>query len=93
MKLWKRIQNWIVKPYMKPLKLKKQWEIDLKGLKNKQFLGRRFDMENLLARLNFKWQNFIEDMFGMGNFNCPTYKRELKKNKNKSSHQSLTMPA
>ena len=50
MKLWKRIQNWIVKPYMKPLKLKKQWEIDLKGLKNKtkkelEKLGRKVGVE------------------------------------------------
>ena len=39
----------------------------------------------ILNRVNFKWQNFIEDMFGMGNFTCPTYKSELrkvKKNKN-----------
>ena len=35
MKLWTKIKSWIVKPYMKPLKLKKEWEIDVKGLKNK----------------------------------------------------------
>ena len=50
MKLWKRIQNWIVKPYMKPLKLKKEWEIDLKGLKSKtkkqlEKLGRKVGVE------------------------------------------------
>ena len=33
MKLWTKIKSWIVKPYMKPLKLKKEWEIDIKGLK------------------------------------------------------------
>ena len=38
-------------------------------------------MFNILNKLNFIWQNFIEDMFGMGNFSCPTYKRELNKNK------------
>ena len=38
-------------------------------------------MFNTLNKLNFIWQNFIEDMFGMGNFSCPTYKRELNKNK------------
>ena len=35
MKLWTKIKSWIVKPYMKPLFLKKKEEIDLKGLKNK----------------------------------------------------------
>ena len=35
MKLWTKIKSWIVKPYMKPLKLKKEWEVDIKGLKNK----------------------------------------------------------
>ena len=35
MKLWTKIKNWITKPYMKPLVLKKKDEIDLKGLKNK----------------------------------------------------------
>ena len=38
-------------------------------------------MFNILNKLNFKWQNFIEDLFGMGNFSCPTYKRELNRNK------------
>ena len=35
MKLWKKIKNWITKPYMKPLKLKKEWQLntDLKHLK------------------------------------------------------------
>ena len=32
MKLWEKIKDWITKPYMKPLKLKKEWEIDIKGL-------------------------------------------------------------
>ena len=31
-----------------------------------------------LSKLNFYWQNFIEDMFGMGNFSCLTYKEEAK---------------
>ncbi len=35
----------------------------------------------ILIKLNFKWQNFIEDMFGMGNFSCPNYQRELNKTK------------
>ena len=35
-------------------------------------------LRNLLSKLNFYWQNFIEDMFGMGNFSCPTYKEETK---------------
>ena len=35
MKLWTKIKNWISKPYMKPLVLKKKDEIDLKGLKTK----------------------------------------------------------
>ena len=38
-------------------------------------------MFNILNKLNFIWQNFIEEMFGMGNFSCPTYQRELNKNK------------
>jgi len=25
-------------------------------------------MKNVLHRINYIWQNFIEDMFGMGNF-------------------------
>ena len=32
-----------------------------------------------LNKVNYWWQNFIEDMFGMGNFTCPTYKSELRK--------------
>ena len=28
----------------------------------------------ILNRVNFKWQNFIEDMFGMGNFTCQLIK-------------------
>ena len=28
-------------------------------------------MFNILNKLNFIWQNFIEDMFGMGNFLVP----------------------
>ena len=40
-------------------------------------------MISILSKLNFKWQNFIEDMFGMGNFSCPTYQRELKKTRNR----------
>ena len=35
MKLWTKIKNWITKPYMKPLKLKKEWEIDVNDLKYK----------------------------------------------------------
>ena len=50
MKLWTKIKNWITKPYMKPLKLKKEWEIDIKGLKNKtkkelEKLGRKVGIE------------------------------------------------
>ena len=50
MKLWTKIKNWITKPYMKPLKLKKEWEIDVKGLKNKtkkelEKLGRKVGVE------------------------------------------------
>ena len=33
----------------------------------------------ILDRINYRWQNFIEDMFGMGNFSCPTYQDEHKK--------------
>ena len=48
--LWKKIKSFIVKPYMKPLKLKKEWEIDLKSLKNKtkkelEKLGRKVGVE------------------------------------------------
>ena len=35
--------------------------------------------KNILLNLNYKWQNFIEEMFGMGNFSCPTYKDEAQK--------------
>ena len=42
--------------------------------------------KNILSRINYIWQNFIEDMFGMGNFSCPTYKREEKKI---NKHQKL----
>lgn len=35
-------------------------------------------LRNILSKLNFYWQNFIEDMFGMGNFSCPTYQNERK---------------
>tara|TARA_B100001057_G_scaffold474541_1_gene540249 strand:+ start:84 stop:293 length:210 start_codon:yes stop_codon:yes gene_type:complete len=50
MKLWTKIKSWIVRPYIKPLKLKKEWEIDLKGLKNKtkkelEKLGRKVGIE------------------------------------------------
>ncbi len=36
-------------------------------------------MIKFLTRLNFSWQNFIEDMFGMGNFSCPSYRCEYEK--------------
>ena len=50
MKLWTKIKSWIVKPYMKPLKLKKEWQIDVKGLKSKtkkelEKLGRKVGVE------------------------------------------------
>ena len=50
MKLWTKIKSWIVRPYMKPLKLKKEWEIDVKGLKSKtkkelEKLGRKVGVE------------------------------------------------
>ena len=50
MKLWTKIKNWITKPYMKPLKLKKEWEIDVKDLKKKtkaelEKLGRKIGVE------------------------------------------------
>ena len=35
MKLWTRFKNFITKPYMKPLVLKKEQEINLKNLKTK----------------------------------------------------------
>jgi len=36
-------------------------------------------MKNVLYRINYIWQNFIEDMFGMGNFSCPSYQNEQEK--------------
>ena len=50
MKLWTKIKNWINKPYMKPLNLKKEWEVDIKGLKSKtkkelEKLGRKIGIE------------------------------------------------
>jgi hypothetical protein len=50
MKLWTRIKNFITKPYMKPLVLKKEQEIDLKNLKTKtkkelEKLGRKVGVE------------------------------------------------
>ena len=50
MKLWTKIKNWISKPYMTPLVLKKKDEIDLKGLKNKtkkelEKIGRKVGVE------------------------------------------------
>ena len=50
MKLCTKIKNWITKPYMKPLKLKKEWEVDIKGLKSKtkkelEKLGRKIGIE------------------------------------------------
>ena len=50
MKLWNKIKSWIVKPYMKPLVLKKKDEINLKGLEKKkkselEKLGRKVGIE------------------------------------------------
>ena len=50
MKLWKKIKSWIVKPYMKPLVLKKKDEVNLKDLKKKtkselEKLGRKVGIE------------------------------------------------
>ena len=50
MKLWTKIKSLIVKPYMKPLKIKKEWQVDVKGLKNKtkkelEKLGRKVGVE------------------------------------------------
>ena len=42
-------------------------------------------MFNILNKLNFIWQNFIEDMFGMGNFSCPSYQNERKKSRKNRS--------
>ena len=41
--------------------------------------------KSVLSKINYVWQNFIEDMFGMGNFSCTTYENEKKISKNKSS--------
>ena len=48
MKLWKKIKNWIAKPYMKPLVLKD--EVNLKDLNKKtkaelEKLGRKVGVE------------------------------------------------
>ena len=50
MKLWARFKNFITKPYMKPLVLKKEQEINLKNLKTKtkkelEKLGRKVGVE------------------------------------------------
>ena len=50
MKLWTRIKNFITKPYMKPLVLKKEQQINLKNLKTKtnkelEKLGRKVGVE------------------------------------------------
>ena len=50
MKLWNKIKSWIVKPYMKPLVLKKKDEINLKDLEKKtkselEKLGRKVGIE------------------------------------------------
>ena len=50
MHIWKKIKSWIVKPYMKPLILKKKDEIDVKGLEKKtkkelERLGRKVGVE------------------------------------------------
>ena len=52
MKLWNKIKNWITKPYLKPLVLKKDWELntDLKHLKKQtkaelEKLGRKIGVE------------------------------------------------
>lgn len=42
-------------------------------------------MKNVLYRINYIWQNFIEDMFGMGNFSCPSYQSEQRKASKKRS--------
>ena len=33
----------------------------------------------ILDKINYRWQNFIEEMFGMGNFSCLKYQDENKK--------------
>ena len=44
-----------------------------------------FKINKILDNINYRWQNFIEDMFGMGNFSCSTYENEKKRTaKNKS---------
>ena len=50
MKLWTKFKNFITKPYMKPLVLKKEQEINLKNLKTKtkkelEKLGRKVGVE------------------------------------------------
>jgi hypothetical protein len=35
--------------------------------------------KSFYSKTNFIWQNFIEDMFGMGNFSCQSYKNEQQK--------------
>ena len=50
MKLWTRFKNFITKPYIKPLVLKKEQEINLKNLKTKtkkelEKLGRKVGVE------------------------------------------------
>ena len=50
MKIWTRFKNFITKPYMKPLVLKKEQEINLKNLKTKtkkelEKLGRKVGVE------------------------------------------------
>ena len=41
--------------------------------------------KSVLSRINYVWQNFIEDMFGMRIFSCPSYQNERKKvEKNRS---------
>ena len=36
-------------------------------------------ISTLLNKMNYWWQNFIEEMFGMGNFSCSSYRNELEK--------------
>jgi hypothetical protein len=35
---------------------------------------------NLLSKINYRWQNFIEKIFGMGNLSSKSYKDEQRKN-------------
>ena len=44
-------------------------------------------LSRILSRINYRWQNFIEDMFGMGNFSCLSYKNEQQKVLKKQSLQ------